>query len=178
MPAKNKKIAFFPGSFKPPHDGHFDIVKKLLKTQDKIYIIISSKTRYYPNNSINNHINNKNRISVNKNQSKECWEKWIKKLPKTQQDKIVLSISNLPSPIMSATGMAERICAIGDKCSFVKSAKNASNKRFEGSQELLKSKGIPTNILTIGYKQTVNGRPLSATNIRRKMFEQRVKKKN
>ena len=63
----HKKIAFFPGSFKPPHEGHFDIVKKLLKNQDKIYIIISSKTRYYPNLEINNN----KRISVNKERSEE-----------------------------------------------------------------------------------------------------------
>jgi cytidyltransferase-like protein len=123
----HKKIAFFPGSFKPPHEGHFDIVKKLLKNQDKIYIIISSKTRYYPNLEFNNN----KRISVNKEQSKKKWEGWINKLPKKQQEKIVLVMSNLPSPILSATGMAERICVAGDTCSFVKSAKNVSNKRFE-----------------------------------------------
>ena len=167
----NKKISFFPGSFKPPHEGHFDIVKKLLKTEDKIYIIVSSKTRYYPNLDINNN----KRISVNKEQSKKEWEEWINKLPKKQQDKIVLVMSNLPSPILSATGMAERICAPGDKCSFVKSAKNVANKRFEGSQKLLRKKGIPTEIKVIEYKQKVNGKPLSSTNIRKKIYNKQHK---
>ena len=31
-------IALFPGAFKPPHKGHFDVVEKLLKASDKKYI--------------------------------------------------------------------------------------------------------------------------------------------
>jgi cytidyltransferase-like protein len=36
-------IALFPGSFKPPHKGHFEAVEKLLKNADQVVILISPK---------------------------------------------------------------------------------------------------------------------------------------
>jgi len=38
-------IAIFPGAFKPPHKGHFDVVEQLLKVSDQVVILISPKTR-------------------------------------------------------------------------------------------------------------------------------------
>ncbi len=42
------KVAIFPGSFKPPHLGHLQMIEKMLLTKshiDKIYILISKKPR-------------------------------------------------------------------------------------------------------------------------------------
>jgi predicted nucleotidyltransferase len=39
----NPIIALYPGKFKPPHKGHFEVAKKLLNIADKIEILISSK---------------------------------------------------------------------------------------------------------------------------------------
>ena len=38
-------IAIFPGAFKPPHKGHFDVVEQLLKVSDQVVVLISPKTR-------------------------------------------------------------------------------------------------------------------------------------
>ena len=38
-------IAIFPGAFKPPHKGHFDVVEQLLKASDEVVVLISPKTR-------------------------------------------------------------------------------------------------------------------------------------
>jgi cytidyltransferase-like protein len=38
-------IALFPGAFKPPHKGHFEVVKQLLQKADQVVILISPKTR-------------------------------------------------------------------------------------------------------------------------------------
>ena len=38
-------IAVFPGAFKPPHRGHFEVVKKLLQNADQVVVLISPKTR-------------------------------------------------------------------------------------------------------------------------------------
>jgi cytidyltransferase-like protein len=38
-------IALFPGAFKPPHKGHFAVVKKLLEKADQVVVLISPKTR-------------------------------------------------------------------------------------------------------------------------------------
>lgn len=39
----NAPVALYPGKFKPPHKGHFEVVKKLLEKVDKVEIIISDK---------------------------------------------------------------------------------------------------------------------------------------
>jgi predicted nucleotidyltransferase len=41
--ASNPIIALYPGKFKPPHKGHFEVAKKLLNIADKIEILISAK---------------------------------------------------------------------------------------------------------------------------------------
>jgi len=38
-------IAIFPGAFKPPHKGHFEVVKKLLQNADQVVVLVSPKTR-------------------------------------------------------------------------------------------------------------------------------------
>jgi len=41
----NKTIAIFPGGFKPPHKGHFDAFKYLLKDADEGIVILGKKER-------------------------------------------------------------------------------------------------------------------------------------
>ena len=38
-------IALFPGAFKPPHKGHFEVVKQLLDKADEVVVLVSPKTR-------------------------------------------------------------------------------------------------------------------------------------
>ena len=38
-------IALFPGAFKPPHKGHFEVVEKLLKAADQVVVLVSPKMR-------------------------------------------------------------------------------------------------------------------------------------
>jgi len=38
-------IALFPGAFKPPHKGHFEVVQQLLNKADQVVILVSPKTR-------------------------------------------------------------------------------------------------------------------------------------
>jgi cytidyltransferase-like protein len=38
-------IALFPGAFKPPHKGHFEVVQQLLNKVDQVVILVSPKTR-------------------------------------------------------------------------------------------------------------------------------------
>lgn len=42
---EQKTIAIFPGAFKPPHKGHFEVVKRLSKMADEVVVLISSKPR-------------------------------------------------------------------------------------------------------------------------------------
>ena len=45
LEADKQTIALFPGAFKPPHKGHFDVVEKLLKAADQVVVLVSPKTR-------------------------------------------------------------------------------------------------------------------------------------
>ena len=45
LEAEQTTIALFPGAFKPPHRGHFEVVKKLLQNADQVVVLISPKTR-------------------------------------------------------------------------------------------------------------------------------------
>ena len=45
LEAEQTTIALFPGAFKPPHKGHFAVVKKLLENADQVVVLISPKTR-------------------------------------------------------------------------------------------------------------------------------------
>jgi len=37
-------VALYPGKFKPPHKGHFDVLNKLLNVADEVIVLISPKT--------------------------------------------------------------------------------------------------------------------------------------
>jgi cytidyltransferase-like protein len=41
----SKTIAIFPGAFKPPHKGHYDVVKQLSTLADEVIVLISSNSR-------------------------------------------------------------------------------------------------------------------------------------
>jgi cytidyltransferase-like protein len=46
LEAEDKQtIALFPGAFKPPHKGHFEVVQQLLNKADQVVILVSPKTR-------------------------------------------------------------------------------------------------------------------------------------
>jgi hypothetical protein len=81
-----KKIALFPGSFKPPHKGHAEIVRQLVDDHkfDIVYVIISEKAVG----------------SYTRDMSKKVWGEYLKSAGLT--DKVVLIDSKNPSPISDA----------------------------------------------------------------------------
>lgn len=114
-----KKIVFIPGSFKPPHYGHFTLVKKLLqdKTIDKIYVIISPKPRE----------------DITAEESKQIWNIYSKLFPSTS--KISIMISRLPSPINMVYAIASKLQE-GNEIILIKSSKNIGNTRFKEFKKL------------------------------------------
>ena len=150
-----KKILLFPGSFKPPHYGHFLVVEKLLKDFDEIYIIISNKPRPLDKkykNFKNKSIKEMNKILKTNFESKEdaikkyeklikdkkigvitgemsklIWEIYITYLNTT---KIKLILSKAPSPVMVAMAIYQKNKK-KDNITMIKSDKNINNKRFK-----------------------------------------------
>jgi phosphopantetheine adenylyltransferase len=113
----------YAGSFKPPHKGHFHIVKKMLKKSDLVYIFISKKERT-PCSKLDGRI------------SKEVWKEYISLLPLKDQSRVRLILSKLVSPTQTAYGFVKSISKKGDLFYLVKSAKNANNKRFSSFKTL------------------------------------------
>jgi hypothetical protein len=74
----SKTVALYPGAFKPPHKGHFEIVQRLSKVADEVLIIISAIARE----------------GVTAEQSLSAWKTYLPLLPKAK-----LVISDKPSPV-------------------------------------------------------------------------------
>ncbi len=116
------KYAFIPGSFKPPHLGHFKLVEELLKNSkiDKIYIIIGKKPRCLFSNT---------EKCITQEQSYQVWNIYFDLLE--SRKKVVLIKSRETSPLLTAKGIANKILKKGDTLVLVKSRKNMSNTRFD-----------------------------------------------
>jgi cytidyltransferase-like protein len=73
-----KTIALYPGAFKPPHRGHFELVQRLSKVADEVIIVISPIARE----------------GVTADQSLSAWKLYLPLLPKAKA-----IISNVASPV-------------------------------------------------------------------------------
>jgi phosphopantetheine adenylyltransferase len=152
------KLALFPGSFKPPHRGHYLLLKKLIddKSIDKIYIIISPKPRYLIED-------NKKSGEVDAETSKKIWEVYLKNI-KTDK-KVYIMISRIPSPINMAYAIAKRSMKKGDTLILVKSSKDEKNVRFNQFEKDFKKDGVKVRIWSIPEFNA-----LSATNMRKTIY--------
>lgn len=111
----------FPGSFKPPHVGHFSLIKQLYKnpTINKYYIIISPKPRE----------------NITAEQSKKIWDIYLKLLKPNPNKKIYLIIAPKSSPITIAYSIVSKMKK-HQKVLLIKSSKNSKNTRFESFKKL------------------------------------------
>lgn len=151
------KTALIPGSFKPPHYGHYMLVKKLLDDEsiDKIYIIISSKPRE----------NGEKEITAK--ESEDIWKIYYGKEFDKPKDKkrLTMLISPMSSPIQMAYAIASGIAKRAgkrDRLILVKSSKDDENKRFE----MFKKIDMKIDIWSLPQFET-----LSSTNMRRAIYD-------
>lgn len=112
-------IALFPGSFKPPHSGHLQVIKSLPKNTNIIYIIISQKPRSIPNYG-----------EITAKTSYDIWKLYISTLPINLQNKIKIIIANQPSPILFGYVLVKNKIKPTDTLLLLKSQKDEKNKRF------------------------------------------------
>lgn len=144
-----RQITIFTGSFKPPHKGHLELVKKMLECTEKpregdkgpgtVYIFISNKPREICD-------------GINGPISKEIWKTYIDTLPKKDQNRVKLVLARMPSPTQTAYGFVKRISSPGDVFFLIKSAKNARDTRYE-SFKILGTKNVQYKELILpGYE--------------------------
>jgi len=132
--ARKTKIAIFPGAFKPPHIGHFSIVKDALKRADLVYVIASSKER----------------DGVGPDVTKHVWEKYY--IP-ALGNKVKLIMAPI-SPVKSTFDMLEDLDA-----DVILYAGKEDLARFKDAQKYAKQdstltvKSLPRSLIPVSGKQ-------------------------
>jgi phosphopantetheine adenylyltransferase len=113
-----KRIALFPGKFKPPHRGHFDYVNKIAKRPDVDEVVIMISPGYYP--------------EVSNAQSLRIWEEYLE----NGEPNITAKIADYPSPVQAVYEfIADPVSAReGDTVLLVKSSKDIGDTRFDRAQ--------------------------------------------
>jgi phosphopantetheine adenylyltransferase len=113
-----KRIALFPGKFKPPHRGHFDYVNKIAKRSDVDEVVIMISPVDYP--------------EVSNAQSLRIWEEYLE----NGEPNITAKIADYRSPVQAVyefvadPGSARE----GDTVLLVKSSKDIGDTRFDRAQ--------------------------------------------
>ena len=138
-------ICYYPGGFKPPHEGHFEVLKDLASRPyiTKVIVLIGHKTR----------------DGITKEQSKRIWDLYLATSPMA---KAVVRISTDASPIKDI------FTAFNDDLelkAYVAGAKNEVEEQdyFTPLQKAFSTRVMP---LSIEEKVVTNNKRLSGTQVR------------
>ena len=113
-----KRIALFPGKFKPPHRGHFDYVNKIAKRADVDEVIILISPVDYP--------------EVSNKQSLKIWEQYLE----NGEPNISVEVADYRSPVQAVYEFVAdpKNAGDGDTVLLVKSSKDVGDTRFDRAQ--------------------------------------------
>jgi phosphopantetheine adenylyltransferase len=138
-------ICYYPGGFKPPHEGHFEVLKDLASRPyiTKVIVLIGHKTR----------------DGITKEQSKRIWDLYLATSPMA---KAIVRISTDASPIKDI------FTAFNDDLelkAYVAGAKNEVEEQdyFTPLQKAFSTRVMP---LAIEEKVVTNNKRLSGTQVR------------
>lgn len=150
-------IAVVPGAFKPPHAGHYAMVKEYADIADKVVIIISNPSK---ESSIRKTPSGK---AITSEMSKEIWEIYTKAL-----NNVEVVISEEPSPVKAAYDYIETL--EGVNIILGASKKGGDWKRWSTAPKYFKD--FPVNVLD-PEKTAVNpsNNNMSATDFRKALQE-------
>jgi len=151
----DNKIALIPGSFKPPHSGHYELARHMLDMKeadgsdviDELVILISPKSRtgHSPNN----------RIIVTAEMSKQMWDMYFEGQPN-----VSIELSNRSSPIRSTFDFMSEYMSEGDILWVAQGEKDKDDSRYEKLQDFsdVKNLGIDVEVETTElYSRGVSG---------------------
>lgn len=138
-------ICYYPGGFKPPHEGHFEVVKDLAARPyiTKVIVLIGHKTR----------------DGITKEQSKRIWDLYLATSPIA---KVSVRISNDASPIKDIFTAFDNDLELK---AYVAGAKNEVEEQdyFTPLQKAFSTRVMP---LSIEEKVVSQGKRLSGTQVR------------
>jgi len=118
---KNRIIAILPGSFKPPHIGHYLGAKYLsdIPNIDEVRVVISPKSRF----------DSSKKMEITANQSLKIWKIYTQNEPK-----IKIMISRVGSPVTDVYNTISELNP-GDTLVLGLGEKDSNDSRFKRAQE-------------------------------------------
>jgi len=159
---QEKTIAIFPGSFKPPHAGHYRIIEELkkLKTPDgfhicnKIIILISNKARMAQSDSKTTY--------VTAEIAKELWDLYVSN--EDAQTRIEVRVADHDTPIKCVYDIMLNEMSPGETLMLVKSDKDANSDRFNAFSDF--SDEYDLGVKVIAKEMNIFSAGISASNMR------------
>ncbi len=152
-----KTIAVVPGAFKPPHNGHLDMVRKYAEMADEVIVLISRPTRggrKLPNGR-----------EITAEDSLKIWNLLTQDLPNVE-----VGISNHASPLTAAYEYVGRDGPLeeGTKVILGASNKGGDAGRWAGAEKYIKEGVKLMDPFATAVKPSLrpNGVPYSASDMR------------
>ena len=152
---KGDTIAIIPGSFKPPHAGHMDMVKKYSKRADKVIILISKPGKQKRVTSSGKEITAKI--------AKKIFDLYVKIVGLKN---VSVEISSEASPITSAYDYVEKNMKDGETILFGASDKGGDYNRWNKAPEYFEKKGQNVSIVPAKEASVKAFKNISASDIR------------
>ena len=152
-----KRIALFPGKFKPPHRGHFDYVNKIAKRSDVDEVIVLISPVDYP--------------EVSNAQSLRIWEEYLE----NGEPNITAKIADYRSPVQAVYEFVAdpKSASDGDTVLLVKSSKDVGDTRFDRAQSYAErhNPGVNVEDIVEDPVQSKDGIVYSARDMRKALAD-------
>jgi nicotinic acid mononucleotide adenylyltransferase len=150
-------IALVPGSYKPPHKGHYQMVSIYSGMASDVVVLISAPSEKSVRKTKTGQV-------ITPEMSKKIFELYTSNLPN-----VTVEISNMPSPVGAAYQALESLN--GKRVILGASKKDNDWKRWGGAKKWAHSKNLNVDILdpeltAVDILNKPNGTPYSASNIR------------
>lgn len=156
----DRVVVLVPGSFKPPHKGHYEMVKQYseIHPQGQVHVLISAP-------SAKSERRTKDGKLITPAAAKQIFELYAQPL-----NNVTISVSEFPSPVTAAF---ESLKTLDPGTTVILGASKKDNdwKRWTSAQSWAEKEGLELNIANpedtaVDVVSNAIGRPYSASNIR------------
>jgi cytidyltransferase-like protein len=129
-------FAIVPGSFKPPHRGHYDMVKKYSEIADQVVVLISNPSEKSVRKTSSGSI-------ISPEMAKKVFELYVGDL-----HNVSVQISSQPSPVGAAFHDIQNNAIYKDKSIILgASRKDDDWRRWASARKWVESQGLPVTVL-------------------------------
>jgi cytidyltransferase-like protein len=155
--ARQADIALVPGSFKPPHKGHYEMVKQYSSMAKDVVVLISSPSAKSTRKT-------KTGTVITPELAKQIFDIYVSNLPN-----VTVDISPVPSPVGAVYDALEKLG--GKRVMLGASIKDGDWKRWSAAQDYVEKKQLNVDVVppessAVDVVAKPDGTPYSASNIR------------